>query len=206
MSENDDPGTDDGWDKVPGVDEPVELIEFDTLDFVNELTHPVRAQIMRQLKRPKTAADIAETLDVPVTRLYHHLKRLEKAELIRVVATRKVAAVTERRYQVVALSMGVDQRFFESLDTAEVVTALGSIFDIAKLGMQREFEAGTIRVDEDDDSAVLSLSHISLSSERRDALMGRLHDLIAEFTADTSGLDESSVRVALFIAAHPESS
>lgn len=195
-----------GWVGVPGVDGRADKIEFDTLDFLDELTHPLRLRIMRHLKDPNTIADLAQALDVPVTRLYHHINRLEEAGLIRVVATRKVGAATERRYQVVARSMGVAPKFFESLDPAEVATALGSIFDMAKLALQQQVEAGTVTfADDDDEPVVLSFGRLTLTPVRVAELHRRLTELLDEFSSDGSAHDPDAVKFALFVAAHPES-
>ncbi len=192
-----------GWEPVPGVAPLVERIEFETLDFVAELEHPLRSRILRQMRDPHTIAEVAAVLDVPVTRLYHHVNRLEGAGLIQVVATRKVAAVIERQYQVVARFMGVAPQFLTSSKPTELATALGSVFDTAKVGLQREIEVGAVLQDED--NTVLSLSHLSLAVERKDELMARLEALVEEFAADASTAEADAVNVALFIAAHLES-
>jgi len=199
-------GDDGGWVPVPGVGEPPDTLEFDTLDFLDELANPTRARIVRRLKEPNTIAGVAEALDVPVTRLYHHVKRLEAAEVIRVVATRQVGSVTERRYQVVARSFMVGAKFLESHNRSEVATALGSIFDMAKLGLQTEVETGALDFTRED-TGVLSFGHVTLTPERSLELMNRLTALIEEFGDDPdpaeSHADAEPTRVALFIAAHP---
>lgn len=195
---------DDGWQPVPGVGEPAETIQFDTLDFLDELANPIRARIMRRLKRPNTIAAVAEALSVPVTRLYHHVNRLEAAGVIRVVATRQVGSVIERRYQVVARAFQIAPEYFESRDSAEVAAAVGSIYDMAKLGLQREIETGTLDFTEDDDSTTMSFGHLMLTPARQVELQRRLEELLADFTSDAADDDPDATRVALFIASHPE--
>jgi DNA-binding transcriptional ArsR family regulator len=99
--------TDDGWMPVDAVGPQQEQRDLDDLDLVAEMTHPVRGVILRRLKQPRTVAEVADLLDVPITRLYHHVNRLVDAGLVQVVATRQVAAVTERRYQTVADAFGI---------------------------------------------------------------------------------------------------
>lgn len=195
---------DDGWQPLPGVGEPAESIEFDTLDFLDELANPIRARIMRRMKRPHTIAEVADALSVPVTRLYHHVNRLEAAGLIRIVATRQVGSVTERRYQVVARAFKIAPEYFESHDAGEVAAAIGSIYDMAKLTLQREVETGAVEF-ADDDMTTLSYGLLLLTPARHAELQRRLDELLTDFTSDATDDDADAVRVALFIAAHLES-
>lgn len=187
------------WIPVAGVAPPLDRLELDDLALVTEITHPLRSRIVRRLKQPRTVAEVADDLDVPVTRLYHHVNRLERAGLIRVVATRQVAAVTERRYQVTAKSFGIDEALIEAEDPADVAIAIGSLFDLAKIGLQREIENGSLSLADHD--AVLSLGEIVLSPARHRELMARLTDVMTEFVSDTTEDDPSARRVTLFVSA-----
>ncbi|MDW3214212.1 MAG: helix-turn-helix domain-containing protein [Ilumatobacteraceae bacterium] len=197
---------DDGWVPVAGVGAPEERRDLDDLDLMAEATHPIRGMILRRLKEPRTVADVAELLDVPITRLYHHVNRLVDAGLIHVVATRQVAAVTERRYQTVARSFGVGADLLNSTDKRELSAALGSLFDVAKLGFQRfvESEAFTVADDEGDDDTALSLSEIHLTEPRRRELMRRLRELHEEFRSDATDDDPDASHLTLFVAVNPE--
>ena len=72
------------------VAEPVQL---------RALGDPVRARIVGLLReRAASASQLAELLGMPKGTVGHHLKVLERAELVRVVRTQKVRAVTEKFY------------------------------------------------------------------------------------------------------------
>lgn len=197
---------DDGWVPLEGVGAPEERRELDDLDLMAEVTHPIRGSILRRLKEPRTVADLAGLLDVPITRLYHHVNRLADIGLVHVVATRQVAAVTERRYQTVARSFGVGADLLNSTDQRELSIALGSLFDVAKLGFQRFVESGAFSADADqlDDNTALSLSEIHLTDDRRRELMRRLTDLVQEFCSDASDTDPDASHLTLFVAVNPE--
>lgn len=196
---------DAGWTPVPGTEEPAERLALADLALLAEATHPVRGAILRRLKRPRTVAELAELLEVPITRLYHHVNRLNDLELIRVVATRRVAAVTERRYQVVAKTFHVDNELLASTDERELSAALTSLFDVAKLGFQRFVEGGGLRdVDHDDSRSALSLGEGRLSPERHRQLIERVTELIDEFPSDVDDDDPTGTRVTLFVAAYEE--
>lgn len=192
----------DGWTSVPDIDARLDEWELPDLDLLAELTHPVRSRIIRALDEPRTVAEVASRLDVPVTRLYHHVNRLESLGLIRVVATRRVSAVTERRYQTVASSFRVAQGLRTSTDPQELAVALGALFDVAKLGFQRHVERGGYRQAADDADSFLSLGESRLSPERRAQLMERLRALIEEFGHQHDPGEDASA-ISLFIAASP---
>lgn len=193
------------WVPVDGAGPPADQLELTDLAMLGELTHPVRSGILRRLKEPRTVAEVAELLDVPVTRLYHHVNHLERRGLIRVVATRRVAAVTERRYQVVASHFSVSSELFDSEDPHELSAALGSVFDVARQRLQREVENGGFAgIDEPDEHSVVSLGELHLSAERCGALVRRLVDLVSEFRSDLDDVDSEAVRMTLFVAAFPE--
>ena len=191
---------DDGWAAASG-DEPAERLELDDLALVAEVTDPIRGRIMRRLKDPHTVAELAELLDAPVTRLYHHVNRLEDHGLIRVVATRRVGAATERRYQVVAKSFTIAHHLLGDPDPRALARAMGSLFDVAKLGLQKMVEGGGMQgVAEPEEHSFLSLGEIHLTPERRAELLHRLRELAAEYESEDGGEP-----ITLFIAAYPES-
>lgn len=195
-----------GWEPVAGVDGPLDEVRLQDLGLLAEVTHPVRGPLLRRLKEPRTVAELAALLDVPVTRLYHHIHRLDELGLIRVVATRRVAAVTERRYQVIARSYRLADELFDADNDRELAIALGSLFDVAKLDLQREVELGRFRNRGDrDEHSTLSLGELNLSPERHRTLIRRLQALVDELGSDASEADADAVRVTLFVAAFPSS-
>lgn len=185
-----------------GVGEPVDELILDDLDVLTDLTHPLRGALYRRLRRPHSAAELAEQMDVPVTRLYHHLNRLEERGVIRVVATRRVGATTERRYQVAARSLRLTDDQFERFDPRELAVAMGALYDFAKLRLQREIETGRYAGRDLEREALLALNEVVLTDSDLDELITRLRSVIDEFTERTRPDDPAARRVALFVAAH----
>ncbi len=195
----------DSWQSIPGCEAPDEQFDLDDLDLLAEVTHPIRGAILRRLKSPRTVAELADMLDVPITRLYHHVNRLADLGLIRIVAVRRVGAVTERRYQVVAKSFHVDNELLTSTNQRELSVALSSLFDVAKLGFQRFVEAGGIgETPHDDERSMLSLGEIRLSDARRRELMQEVTALVQRFPSDVDDDDPAGSRITLFVAAYEE--
>lgn len=191
----------DGWDVV--IDGgPDERIDFDDLATLSEVTHPLRGRLLGCFRHPGTVAEAAEKLDVPITRLYHHMKRLEAAGLLRVVATRRVGSTTERRYEVAAHNFGPSAELLESSNPTEMAAALGALFDFAKLGMQRELELHG-RSAHDDDRSMLALMRVPVTETGRADLIRRLNAVVEEFRSETDVDDPDRELFSVFVAAFP---
>jgi len=186
---------------------PLDNLVVDDLDLVDEVTHPIRGPIFRRLKTPRSAAELADSMDVPVTRLYHHINRLEAAGLIQVVATRRVGAVTERRYQVVARRLRLDEDDIAALDPRELARAAGTLFDSAKLGMLRALETGRVLGPADGNHGILSFNEVTLPAGKLPALMARVAELVAAIDdaddPDTPDDDPDAERAVVFVSAYP---
>ncbi len=190
------------WTEVDGTVEIVEEYVLDSLDLLAEVTHRVRGLLLRRMHQPKTVAELADLLDVPVTRLYHHINRLESHGLISVVATRQSGAATERRYRAVSRTFKLDPSLLSAREGpagAELGRALGALFDVAKVELQHEIEVGTARQALEDENMVLTLSDLRLTPDRQRELRNRLVDLLHEFD------DEDGDPYRLFAAGFPVS-
>ena len=198
---------DGGWEPVEDAAEIADVRLLEDLDLIPDITHPIRGPIMRRLRNPRSVAELAEAMNVPVTRLYHHVNRLEELGIIQVVATRRSGATTERRYQTVARSWKIEPATARDLDRGDLAQAFGSIFDLAKIGLQREIEAGRLPPGEGDEGRIelantevwLTDSELRGFVERMGALMGEIVE-----TSDEHRADAQSVNV--FTAIYPEGS
>jgi DNA-binding transcriptional ArsR family regulator len=66
------------------------------------LIHPLRAEILAQLKQPSSATEVAKKLKETPQRINYHLKTLQKVGLVTKVGTRQVRNLVEVLYQSVA--------------------------------------------------------------------------------------------------------
>ena len=82
--------------ELPGV------LQIESTDALRALGHPLRAAVLKQLGTPRSVKEVADELDVPVARLYHHVKTLETHGIITETGQRKAGSNTERLYQVAA--------------------------------------------------------------------------------------------------------
>ena len=81
-----------------------EVFEIEDAETFEMLADPSRVEMLERLHHPASVGELAEDMGVPRTRLYHHVKLLEEAGMIRVVDTRRKGAMEEKVYQVAARS------------------------------------------------------------------------------------------------------
>src|SRR5262245_4300265 len=74
------------------------------------LGDPLRVRLgLLLLEAPRTVKEMAEALDLPTTRLYYHVKILEKHGLVEVVERRMVSGIEERRYGAIEGAWAFDE-------------------------------------------------------------------------------------------------
>ena len=91
---------------------PLDRITIDNLQTLKVYFDPLRTRIMQEIAHePRTVHQIAELLGVPFTRLYYHIKMMEKHNLIRVVDVVQLAgAIEEKYYMVTARQYTIDRK------------------------------------------------------------------------------------------------
>jgi predicted ArsR family transcriptional regulator len=180
-------------------------LTLDDLSLITEITQPQRSALLHRLKRPRSAAELAAELDVPVTRLYHHLNRLEQLGLITVVATRRSGAKTERRYRNVAKSFRLDEAVIDRASGDELATALTSLFDRARNDLRHELESDAQPPVLTRGHSTIGLNELQLTDEQRVEFLARLGQLFDEYAEidlrNERDQVEGTTRFRLFIAA-----
>ncbi|HEV2105663.1 MAG TPA: winged helix-turn-helix domain-containing protein, partial [Candidatus Eisenbacteria bacterium] len=74
------------------------------------LAHPLRLRLVEAFAHAeRTAMQVAAQLGEPPTRLYHHVRVLERAGILELVRTRQVRGTTEKYYRLGRKSLGVSQ-------------------------------------------------------------------------------------------------
>jgi DNA-binding transcriptional ArsR family regulator len=160
---------------APGPDyELDEYVVASTPAQLKAIGHRTRAVILDMvLERAATTSELAEALGQPKGTVGHHLKVLEAAGLVRVVATRQVRALTAKYYgrtgRTIVVKgdyLGAEQRFPMLSEALEEVTeALG---------------AGVMG--DEDALPTFTLRHVRLSEAAASAFAERLHALAIEFS------------------------
>lgn len=116
-----------------------ETLEIEDLRVLEVLNNSTRLRMLAQMVQPISVKELAAAMDVPVTRLYYHIKALEGVGVIRVADTRKVGPMVEKRYQVVATQFKASPKIAEGVEdfvwAAGVIA--GTVLDGARLDAVR---------------------------------------------------------------------
>ncbi len=136
---------------------------------------------------PRSVGELSSIVDVPVTKLYYHVKLLLKAGLVAAVDERRVGNLTETLYLATAREFRFDPQglgFGESSDpfAASVRPFLKALGESLEDSYRQTLRTGK-GLDEPG-SITLRLDQASLDASRRDAFLERLSALIAEFCCE----------------------
>ena len=116
----------------------VDKLEINDLETLKVITDPTRLAIIESLAEPGSVTEIAERLDVPRTRLYHHIKVLAEHGLVHVASTRKKGALSENLYEPAAHSYVPGPKLLESEDHPERVEAvIAGVLDTTREDLRR---------------------------------------------------------------------
>ncbi|MFB6891970.1 ArsR/SmtB family transcription factor [Kitasatospora sp. NPDC056327] len=153
-----------------------------------------------------TAKEIAAALDEPQTKLYRHLKQLEKAGLVRVAGTRLVSGIVESRYAPAQASLRLAPEIFAPGSPARI-----DAYDAMLAAMDRvrgDFRAHVMadRIDfaaaPDDAEAgppgMFSHFTYRLAPERLRRLRRQLAEIFEELAAEGESGAEDAVEATLF--------
>jgi DNA-binding transcriptional ArsR family regulator len=142
---------------------PADLVQDEELTIedaatLKVLADPLRIHLLGELSlTPRTVKELASIVGVPQTRLYYHMKLLERHGVIRVVGRRMVSGIEERTYQTVAKSTVVSPALGTELARSGAVKALFDLF-----ATQMEVALGASVSIGEPDSAVIALSTLPI--------------------------------------------
>ncbi len=186
--------------------QPADVFPIDDLDALKLLMTEPRIEIIELLRNPASVAELAERMDVPRTRLYHHINALEEIGAIVVVDERRAGAMNEKIYQVAAKTYQPSEKFLESATPREqAVAVIDSLFSITRTDIARAVEREQFTLVEAENRRQLSMhrSILTLTRQRAGELIERMESLIAEFAEDPETDDAEPFGVLLI--AHPSS-
>ena len=162
----------------------LDTFEIEDVRVLEVLNNPVRLRILRHLSEPSTVRELAERLEVPVTRLYYHLNLLEDVGVIEVVETRKSGAMLQRVYRTVATDFApVAGLLDRATDKDRVVrAAVGMVLDGARLdataGLLDRF--GPTHDPHGDDANALGRAVVPMTRAAAVTIAERIAELVEE--------------------------
>lgn len=175
------------------MNKPTDVMEIEDIAVFDVLNNRFRHRILRDLISPKPVKTLAESLGVPVTRLYYHVNLLLDSGLVRVVEERKAGAILEKVYQTTATSFRPGARLLQSGRPPEEMAriAAGIVLDQARLDAEahlvREFEAGV----RDDGPGVFARGQRRLTRAQAETLTGKINELLDIMGDSDDNGDES---------------
>lgn len=169
-----------------------EVLEVRDSEQLRALAGDVRSRIVMLLReRAASTTELAAALDMPKGTVGHHVKVLERAGLIRVVATRKVRAVTERYYGRVA------RLFVLKTDETEDAVGEGALAAV----MLRQASEELLPAEVDGQRITAGLSHVRLTPRDGRRFGLRVNRLFADLqAADDPGGEPHGFAAALYPA------
>jgi DNA-binding transcriptional ArsR family regulator len=115
-------------ESIPDLPDIRDEVTIDSEAQLEALGSPMRMRVLTAARKPRSVREIAEYLDVPVTRLYYHVNLLHEAGFLEVVHTRKSGARLEKLYRISGKAIVVGRELAEnSPDPAMTARALTAV-------------------------------------------------------------------------------
>lgn len=192
---------------------PAEEQIIEDLETLKVLADPLRLRIRELLNKPGTVKQIAQTLNIPATKLYYHINLLEKHGLIVVVDSRIVSGIIEKQYQVAAQSVRVDTTLLSATPTGVegLTLSANTLFNDTLTDLLTSFQEGAISADapeNDPHSAKLHSLRLRLTEEQAGDLFIALETLLRAWAAQSDRNmheDIPHTLYKLFVVAFPSS-
>ena len=173
---------------------PAARYEITKLETVRVLADPLRLRLIEamatQLDHAWSVKELARALREPPTKLYYHVNMLEEHGLLVVTGSQLVSGILEKRYQLVAASIGVDRAVLSAGDSGvddAIHSVINTIFSTAEEDIRTAIRAGIASLhagpEGERERIVLSKSLDRMTPERAQAFRERLLALLAEFDA-----------------------
>jgi DNA-binding transcriptional ArsR family regulator len=187
------------------VTEQAEVFEIDDAETLEMLADPTRVEMIERLFDPASVTELAEAMEMPRTRLYHHVRLLEEAGMITVVQTRQRGAIPEKVYQATAKSYQPSDRLLAESPPRQVATVMvDSLLPWTRADIIRSVAEGRVEFGkrvEHRKRAILARHVVALSAERRHEFITELAGLLDRYRDD----DPDGEPVAATILVYPSS-
>ena len=180
-----------------------EVFKIEDIDVFDVLNSAFRQQIMRRLQDPKSVKQIADEMDVPVTRLYYHVNRLAECGVIEVVEERKTGAMIEKLYQTAARAFAPGPGLLSGdNDPAELArVAAGVVLDQARADAESALAVHFASDGATDGiPGAIGRGAAFMTRERAREFADRVADLLNEMEQDddADGVEEYGLSVVFF--------
>ena len=195
------------------IEDEICITDLETLKVISD---PLRVRILERIGLASysgvltSVKQLSETLDIPQTKLYYHIKLLEKHNLIQVAETQVVSGIIEKHYQIKARRIRADLNISKNSGIAPdegmaiTLSSIATMFDSSYKNIEKSLRN---RVQEETDlgsdetATMLSTqAMLQLSPEQAKDFIDRVNDLINEY-AEINQID--GLAFGLTIVFHP---
>jgi DNA-binding transcriptional ArsR family regulator len=167
--------------KAPIGEEQYVVRDLETL---KAFADPLRVRLLLEVSYgPRTVKEVAQTLGVGPTRLYYHLRILEKRKLVRVAGRRMVSGIEERRYEATAKGWTIDP----SLVGPDIVRTgvVKSMFDVTAAELELVLDTEPDALGEDRSIIpTLVFTRLMLSPDDLEEFQRRMDAVMVDFASD----------------------
>jgi hypothetical protein len=158
--------------------------------------------------RPRTVKDVASAIDLPVTKLYYHVRLLEEHGLIQVAETRVVSGIIEKSYLASAYRFTVDRALLpgSGVDNPALDVLLSIIFEEAASEIRQSVESGLIDVGHDrvaDGGLMLGRIWTRMTAEQAQALSDAITETVKRFDIDRGDVPDDAMTFEVLIGIYP---
>jgi DNA-binding transcriptional ArsR family regulator len=181
------------------------------------ILHPLRTRLITAMsKEAKTVKELSSIVGVEPTKLYYHVKLLQKAGIIAAVEERQVGNLTETSYLCTAEDFFVDPELSKDLGEgstfegtiATFISALRSSLLGSYRRMREKKQAREGRAEEEGrkpESQTFSLGIQALRLDEAEAkdFLRRFNELVAEFDGKRGGTSEAGRQYEIGFAFYP---
>ena len=165
------------------------------------LAVPIRLEIIKQLAQPHTVKELATLLDWEATKLYYHVKQLEKNDLIQVVETRVVSGIIEKTYQARAQNYQLSSTLLAESEQAdsEIDALLATIFNCTRQEIKQSVQANLLKPQFDPaaENGLLWRSTLHLTQAQFEQFVKQVEVILEEMDNETAVNQDTAV------ATHP---
>jgi DNA-binding transcriptional ArsR family regulator len=178
---------------------------FHTAESLKALGDPLRLRFLVYLADgPSTVKEAAEALAVPPTRLYYHVKILERHALIHVAGRRLVSGIEERTYRAVAQSWTLAPSLAASaISTSGMLRAVMNMVrsELETVVEQRPDEP--IAFDASSPLPAVGLTQLALGEEDLQGLERRITGLMDDYGVTSVADARGKPLYRMFFAVYP---
>ena len=181
------------------------------VETLKAISDPLRLRILETMvTRPNaawSAKELAAALEVPQTRLYHHIELLVERDLLRTAGQRVVSGIIETRYGLAALSIRLDPNLVRAGSAGESAARemLVTVFDETRLDLERIFRDPTIADRDPAERPLVSRSLLQLTPAQARELRTRLEALFGEYDGPSDDPAAVTHRTLIAMYADPAS-